>query len=463
MTLFTVNNLFDSVNRDERTDPQCPAVIGINGEGDANNVSLTPHTNSPVSPTQIAQPENSQARSTRLVGFGKLKSLLQPVHRYFRDKLGYVKQFALYRDDKQGIDLAYPIISGHIITIEGPDRGDVLVLADRYERLHRDNPYRRRQQSHRASQRTFKRLRKFVDRNKLDDFEVASLTLTMPKNVSEFITSIIAENRDKGKRWSWTLFEGFWNEDLPAVVNQDIYLASHTNLHLWRSENPTQPHVHFHSLIANYGLTESNIEDDNGEKAMELKLWKWHRQRGGTLVPFSEEQLEDLKKRWQARINRFARKHGLEEVEGKVDVYVDYVDDWPRLLHKLNYNGRHWSENYAEYSNDNPDCEDPPAWLEGYENKSRVRGWWSNLKSFVVDDTERDKVSPYTGESMQYLFRTTYDGLIYHASTLGLVDFVRGQAVEVELTIEQQKWLKEVMADSENIESCKLPATLSAV
>ena len=164
-------------------------------------------------------------------------------------------------------------------------------------------------------------------------------------------------------------------------------------------------------------------------------------------VPLSDDQLERLKCTWKARLERFCRRHGLKVIEGKVNIYIEYIDVWAKLLHRFNYNGRHWSENYAEYSNEDPDCPDPPDWLEGYENKARVKGWWSNLKNIVIDKKEdRAKLSPYTGKPMRYLWRLSYNSLIEHSGgDLGCVEFIRGQPIESSLSQDQLDWLKGVM------------------
>jgi len=378
----------------------------------------------PVLPQTNSVPSPCQTRTTRIVGFIKLRSLLRPVHKYFKDKIAEIVQFRIYEDKEN--DLVYPEVKA----------------------WHRNNPYRRHQLTHRTAARTYKRMRHLVGQLKLsDDFKVASLTLTMPKYVSEYM----AASGKGGRGMAWRLFDGFWNEDLPGVIGQDIELGSYTNLHLWRTQVPVEPHFHFHSLIPNYGLVRNDkVLDDNGEPSFEFKKWQWSRQRGGREVPFSDSQLEKLKELWKARLVRFCRRHSLRVIESKVDIYVSYIDVWAKLIHRLNYNGRHWSENYAEYSNANPDCPDPPEWLENYENKARVKGFWSNLKNMaLMPEEEKVKESPYTGEAMRYMYPVGYEGLInYSSGNLGAVEFIRGEAKEGFLDDEQKAWLKGVMKRS---------------
>lgn len=374
------------------------------------------------SPTN-ALPSDSQTevRVTRLVGFKKLQSLLQPVHSYFKDKVGWITHFYLYSDEDR--ELAYPVVKVS----------------------HRDNPYRRHQLTHKASARTYKRIRQFAEFRKLDDFKVASIGVTMPKFMSEYLAS----KGKYGRHLAWRLFDGFWDEDLPDTLGLDIELGSHTNLHLWRSEVPTEAHYHFHTLIPNYGLVMSDIKDENGDLAFELRKWPWHRQRGGREVPFSDSQLGKLKELWLDRLARFCQRHGIEFKAQKVNIFVDYVDVWAKLLHKLNYNGRHWSENYAEYSNKYPDSQDPPEWLKGYENRARCKGWWSNLKGITVESKEKEKLSPYTGEGMTYIQRIGFEPLT-EERVLGYVEFVKGQSVEGSFTRQDLAWLEGVMHYNRN-------------
>lgn len=401
--------------RAERTDSGVSSrERGIRQEDRQENQGALKELNNPPAGSPSQQ---TPLPSTHIVGFAKLRSLLQPVHKWFTHKVGYIKQFNLYQDDA-GRELAYP---------------EVKVFD-------RDNPYRRHQLSHKASARTYKRLRQFAENRKFEDLMIVSIQPTMPKVNSEYLASL----GKRGRSLAWRLFEGWWEEDLPQVVNQNISLACHVNLHLWSTKKPVEPHYHFHALVPNYGLVLSDVLDDDGAEASEFRRWEWHRQRGGRLVPFSEAQLVQLKELWAERLQRFNRRHGLAwDDTWKVDIYVDFVDTWPRLLHKLNYNGRHWSENYAEYSNENPDCPNPPEWLLHYENKARVKGWWSNLKNITVEDTEKEKVSPYTGENMSYLGKVSL-AMLFNKS-VGYVDFERGKPVENDFTEDDKKWLKEVM------------------
>jgi len=408
-----------SLMRAERT-PGAVAVSEVCGERSAGESKTLADT----SPTN-ALPLDSQTSTSifRLVNFRKIRALLQPLHRYFEDKKAEITEFSVY-DDAEAT-LCYPKIKSY----------------------HPDNPYRRYRLHSKASARTYRRIRQMVESQKWTDFVVADLTLTMPKGISEYL----AEHGKNGRSMAWRLYSGFWNEDLPDIIGQDVALGCHSNLHLWSSKNPTQAQYHFHNLIANYGLIESKTDiDEDGEPVLEFVRWNWHRQRGGREVPFSDNQLELLKEKWLARLQRFCKRHGIKEIHGNIDIYVGFVDEWSKFLHKLNYNGRHWSEDYAEYSNENLDCPAPPEWLLNYDNKARVFGWWSNIKGFVIDKKEIEKISPYTGEQMDYRGKYSLWQLDDESEgQFGYVEFIKGQPVEGMLTDDDKEWLKGVIRKSD--------------
>lgn len=423
----------------ERTSGSCggqpvAAVSGYMAEGDAGGVSAsTPTPNSGGG----ASPPNGK-RFTRLVGFRKIRDLLQPVHSFFANKKAWIESFTQYSDADK--DLVYPNIKA--------DKG---------------NPYRKHQLTSKSSTRTYKRIKNLVNSRNIDDFQVCDLTLTMPKFMSEYL----AQQGKQGRELAWRLFNGFWTEDLPEVIKQpELELACHVNLHVWRTQQPLEPHFHFHTLIPNYAHVKDDSEDEEttslivipvpNETALILKKWNWYRQRGGKRieVPFNNGQLELLKKLWADRLKRFCKRHSLEWSQvydkdtdsyrdQKIDVYVYAINDWVRFLHKLNYVSRSWLEDFANYSNANPECAAPPGWLVDYGNKSRVKGWWSNIKEFTVEDTDKGKISPYTGEKMTCIDRCVWPNELLNAgNSFGYVDFSKGRAFESDFTNEEIEWLK---------------------
>jgi hypothetical protein len=293
------------------------------------------------------------------------------------------------------------------------------------------------------------------DSAKLDDFKVAVVVLTFPKEVSEWLCQ---QSGDVGM--VWRLFSRFWNEDYSTLDEDSDGQAAYVNLHKWKTEVPVEPHYHFHCIVPNYRLAESgDIQDEDGNNAYEWKRKVWHRQRGGREVPFSDRVLGELKRRWHSRLVKFATRHNMREAVPadwkEIDVFVQYVS-WDsdigtaRLMNKVNYQSRHWLEDYAAYSNKHPDCSGPPGWLEGYDNATRTFGWWRHLKSLTVgvDIEKKEKLSPFGGKAMEYKSTLSLEGLLHlSGGKVGTLEFYKGEPVFGDLSPGDVDWLRSVMWD----------------
>ena len=400
---------------------------------------VEPQTSNPVSsgdgstcsgelPTAI----DHDGESYRIVGFRKLRDLLQPRHAYFKDSAGFVEEFSRY-DGGGGLHLCYPRIK-----VPGGSG---------------KNPYRKTQLRSKHTARTIKKLLALRESAKLEDFKVAVVITTFPKEMSEWFS------RQKGDTgMAWRIFNHFWNEDFLTLDDDSEGQAAYVNLHKWKTEEPVKPHYHFHSTIPNYRLAEIlDVQDEQGNNALEFKRKRWHLQRGGNEVPFSDGALEELKIRWHSRLVKFATRHGIREMVPDdwraIDLFVEYVA-WDsdigkaKLMNKLNYQSRHWLEDYAVYSNKNPDCELPPAWLEGYNNASRTFGWWKHLKSLTVgvELAKEEKLSPLTGEVMEREGNIGVEGLLWvTGGNVGTLEFYKGTPVWGHLSPGDISWLRSVM------------------
>ena len=367
--------------------------------------------------------------SYRIVGFKKLRELLRPTHSYFEGDYAWIRDFAFYTDGHN--HFCYPRVK----TRTGK------------------NPYRKSQLRSKQTARTIKRLLALKDSAGLTDFSVAVVVLTFPKELSEWLSQ-----QPGGREMAWRLFNRFWKEDYSTLDDESSGQAAYVNLHTWKTEEPTRPHYHFHCIIPNYRLAENgNYQDEGGNSACEFRLKPWHRQRGGRQVPFSDAVLVLIKGRWHGRLVALARRHGLRgswmDSYLGIDVFVEYVS-WDsdigkaKLMNKLGYQSRHWLEDYAEYSNSHPDCEDPPGWLEGYGNKARVFGWWGNLTSLAAgaDPGPREKISPIDGEPLEYEYMADIEGLLHvSGARVGYMEFCKGQPIIGELSVEDIEWLRSVM------------------
>ncbi|MBA7697484.1 hypothetical protein ES703_106149 [subsurface metagenome] len=462
---------------------------------------------------------------TRVVGYGKLRNLLQPKHKYFEDKWAEIKYWTRYLDKVSGCDLVYP----------------------RVKTFHRENPYRRYQLNRQCSARAAKAVFSLIENYRLPGFRVTDIETTMPAVTSAFL----AFKGKRGRDMAWGMNDRFWQglEDNGLVGSGH---ARRSNLHSWKTDCPVEPHFHFHELVPNFELVRYEFAAGSGRgwkdvpwqavndlrlevghiiapedvspfafpgcgcvycvavrewlakpvKPVKAVSWwecgqravfqkrEWSRQRGGTMVPWSDQELLQVKAIWlniqinfvrkyciqgawdcQLKLLKFQRKYGLRGLvrllsflgrfnKGLVDVYVSFVKlnhnlGRAKLMNKLSYNGRHPVEDFAVYSNKYLDCVMPPEFIQHYDNKARLHGWWRDIKKIAVLSVskEKEKLSPYNAEPMQYLghyytSELVYDGDIYGEMKLVGVDIIRGSPVERLLSAEDLAWLKDVAFQS---------------
>ncbi len=376
----------------------------------------------------------------RVVGYGPLREMLQPKHPYFDDKKAWVRSFLEYRQDEQSQHkLLYP-------EIWDPSR---------------QNPYRQRQLSRSHTGRVVNRLMNLRKRYFWGGLSLQCLVTTSPREVSEYIMS-----QPNGKEMAWRLHSRFWKEYVKLPGNDG--LACFSNLHTWKTENPLNPHVHFHDLIPNVRrVANFDLLDDDGEPTYDFVAQEWYKLNDFVEIPYSPGQLRLVKELWHRTVASFAKKKGIRwkeyrwdnktrKSEPNINVYVDFVkvnSDGGRayLVHKFNYQNRHPLEDYCVFSNENPTCPNPPAWLEGYKNRARVLGWWGilgNLTCGMVD--EKEKISPLTAEPMIHEGRISLVGLMMDVpedgrdGRLGAMDMVKGKPVLYEFGCDDVAWLNSV-------------------
>lgn len=389
-------------------------------------------------PTNDVQKEID--RFDRVVGWRPLKSLLQPRHPFFRDKKAYLVDFAAYR--RPGADnwLVWPRISG--------PRGGRMPLG---------NPYRLRRISRSHTARKIRALFAVADRYGRPSephqdgqgwrLRLAHIVTTCPEPVSEWAVVKVSRRQVMWKELGRPFLDGL--EDILGPG-----LGADTNYHTWSSACPLKPHSHFHNLVANLRVSESDVLDEDDQPAYSMVEIPWHRQRGGKDVPLSDEQLVDAKKLWWRLLAAFVKKRRIDwdpgtEEEGwkSVNVWVEPRDSKAAMMGTINYVGRNPLEDFAVYSNAHPDCPDPPGWLLKYTNKSRPFGWWRSLKTLAgSQEEEREKLHPLTGEKLDYMGKCSLWGLLEHNhGQLGFLDVVKGRPVFSALRWDELDWLKSVV------------------
>ena len=238
---------------------------------------------------------------------------------------------------------------------------------------------------------------------------------------------------------AWALWNRFWTEDVPAVLGEG--LAASVNLHKWSTKHPLDPLYHFHGAMPNYRLVNLPGElDAFGNSPHRFEKIRWYFVPGRGELPFSGEMLIELKKLWHHRLVSFAAKHKLSRWVPSswedIDLYVGYIKcdqgaGMGRLQNRLKYQSRHWSEDYAKYSNKHVNCGDPPAWLLDYSNATRVYGWWKQLSRLAgaVKQDDKVKLSPLTAMPMEREGNISLAKIEKLGGDVGCLEFVKGRPV----------------------------------
>ncbi|MBA7696068.1 hypothetical protein ES703_104710 [subsurface metagenome] len=351
----------------------------------------------------------------RLVGKGEIFKLLQPKHIFFSDKQGKIVNLSYYKhDDTRSKFLCYP----------------------RVKTQHRLNPYRQKQLSRQNVARVDNSFTGLIDAYHLDPLKLAIIEFGCHTKISEYLSC-----HKNGRQLAWVLFNRFRDKYITQVDERSRGLAYRANLHTWSSEEPNDPFYHFHTHIPNIVIVQDDsVLDQAGQPAYHLENKPWHRQRGGKLVPYNEQQVEFLKYGWRKTQLDFARRHGLKlnklAADGKANVHVRYDDPSiplgrARYLHNLAYFGRNPIVDYAEYTIKHPECEPPLECIQNYDNRTRVGGWLSDIKKLLPESStrrEKQKISPFTNEPMSYIGKASVEGfLLITGDDIGYLDFVKGK------------------------------------
>ena len=147
----------------------------------------------------------------RIFAWRSLKELLQPEHKYFEDKQACIKGFLAYKRTEQARALLYPVVCGK------PGK-----------RLPRGNPYRKHQLARSNTARRIKMMLHLIKTFKLNDFKMAFITFSFPKEISIWLS-----NQKNGIDMAWRLREKLWKW---YDTRFGLGLAASTNLHTWETE-----------------------------------------------------------------------------------------------------------------------------------------------------------------------------------------------------------------------------------
>jgi hypothetical protein len=441
-------------NRTERT-PGMAAVSRPTQDGRMEGA--TPRLPSPLSQADFSaeasrqiHTENNSENSEKtgyIPHWNNLVSLLRPEHSYFADKQGSLNGFYSYshRDNPDGKKFLYPVMAKH----------------------NRENPYHRYLAARSHTGRTMGQLRSVIETNKLKDFRQLDLVVTFPREVSEQL----ADRGKRGINCAWSMYRKLWAE-LSFILGVDGNLAGMVNLHIWKTETPLNPHFHFHVIVLNYYRAgdgdNKNLVKWFGFEINKTYVNKEGKKRTGP-VALSDSQLDAVKEAWTKIVRASCKRNKIEckyleptaadempvEIENTdaltasksqlLNLYADYVrwETPSKFIHKLNYQRRHWVEDYVKFTEKYPDCANPPAWLEHYSNTVRVFGWWKQLKVFGGDkDLDAEpKIDFNNGEELTYQEHITkFEGI--ETLPLFCYDCYKGHPVIVALDSNDIAWLK---------------------
>ena len=392
-------------------------------------------------------PGDNATTVAKIVGYRKLQQLLAPEHPYFIDKKAHIVQFAQYcrkedEQDEQAPLFLYPVVKGD------------------NKLAHKLNPYRKYRLARSHTGRLVSEIENCFNSNGLQDGRIAEIIQTIPADVSLALSEL-----DNGKDLMWKAYKKFW-DNLPDILGIDGFLGTETNLHTWKTEEPLKPHYHFHSLTFNYfvkylpeKMNQKLQVERSGQFEPEFRKWFGdgilkQRVNDDDLVqngyfPFSSDEMSAMKRLWTEIIRKMSLKNHIEcayfgNSEALLDVNVSFfsLDDRTRLASRLNYQRRHWIEDYTLYTLKQPDCEDPPAWLETYNNRARCFGWWlwlSLLGGIECQDVTPKRDYETGAELVEHGQCTSFLNL-----ELWSLETIKGRAVNSRLNNADIEWLKTV-------------------
>ena len=357
------------------------------------------------------------SKNENLILYGKndLQTLLKPKHRYFKNLQGEVSSFESY--------ISKDCIGEEDNTLIFPK-----VIAPS------KNPYHQKQINYSSISHLYARLMNVISNYDLKNPVLGSFVFTFPKELTNALFKLGSE----GEALAWSLFKDF-KDDLDKLIFQKATklnerrhkrpyatsgtLGHRTNLHLWKSSNPLNPHYHFHDSILNYALSGTSDEP--------------------TLEPipycFSKDDLKEIKRLWTSYLLSLANTlnvdcptltlndsnigktiliNGEERRVNIADVNYSYtkinLKNKGKVYHILFYQNRDYLVDFAKYSNEHLDCDIPSDTLLNYANRGRSYGLFRKLKALEErmpkkkeenEYKEEDRICPLCGKRMERLGR----------------------------------------------------------
>jgi len=262
------------------------------------------------------------------------------------------------------------------------------------------NPYHQKQLNYSSITHLYSRLIDIVEGYNLKRPALQKFVFTFPKELTDALFSLGPEGEDL----AWNTFKTFLaildsaffvenrrlNKRRKTKYAESGLLGHRSNLHLWKSSDPLNPHFHIHDAVLNFALAGSTESPDLRPIPYQL----------------TDKFLKEIKRLWTVQLLYLAEKLGvdcptltLDEDEigktvliGGEDRKINYADvnyeyvylndkNKGEIYHDLFYQNRSYLIDFAKFSNDNPDCALPSDLFLNYGNRGRSFGLFRKLKA----------------------------------------------------------------------------------
>jgi len=249
--------------------------------------------------------------------------------------------------------------------------------------------------------------------------KMAFVKPTFPKGISEAYAE--SDNKSEFRDRAWDTLKTFFHDLQDYRTGPDNKMGMHANLHLWKTEKPFKPHLHFHCAIpmlqAPYVTSEDRERELNSGKTGRMyNQWKELDDSNGYRADLERDinrslandlgvdklGMHDYKKNHVFDVDKLRSlwKNALEEHWSdfmdnsdvdEVNVHVDWasrINDPERIMHKFRYKNRLPTIDFFHYYEDNSISneeymnQDFMEHIFWYSNESRVFGfnkWGTNI------------------------------------------------------------------------------------
>lgn len=193
--------------------------------------------------------------------------------------------------------------------------------------------------------------------NMLKGYDCATLDLTFPQAISR---DYGAENKGMShEEWeekAWDTFKDFYYKLRDEKADEDKHIGCHANLHIWKSQEPMKPHLHFHTIFNR--VQAPYLTSTDRKKAMQSRKVQQ------PLEKYRNHELDD-KERMKAK------RKADRQLANKLDIDTfDKANHWEGKYFDIEHIRELWEEavreNFPDYAHIY-DNKDPAAWIKHYK------------------------------------------------------------------------------------------------